>query len=152
MQVARWLVEQGARHLVLLGRRGLPPRETWTAAQPGEELARQVTMISQMEVAGARVDVVSADAADRDAMAALLASFGAARTPLRGLVHGGAQVRAGPEMTVPKPTIVPKSARISSSDAIVRGMCKPSNMRKAGCSRSLRTMAKTNGNTISLAT
>jgi hypothetical protein len=48
-----------------------------------------------------------------------------------------AQVRAGPEMTVPKPTIVPKSATISSSDAIVRGMCKPSNMRKAGCSRSL---------------
>jgi myxalamid-type polyketide synthase MxaE and MxaD len=101
LQVARWLVEQGARHLVLLGRRGLPPRETWTAAQPGEELARQVTMISQMEVAGARVDVVSADAADRDAMAALLASFGAARPPLRGIVHAAAQMRAEPldEMT-----------------------------------------------------
>jgi acyl transferase domain-containing protein len=101
LQVARWLVEQGARHLVLLGRRGLPPRETWTAAQPGEELARQVTMISLMEVAGARVDVVSADAADRDAMAALLASFGAARPPLRGIVHAAAQMRAEPldEMT-----------------------------------------------------
>jgi hypothetical protein len=32
-----------------------------------------------------------------------------------------AQVRAGPEMAVPKPTIVPSSARISSSAATTRG-------------------------------
>jgi myxalamid-type polyketide synthase MxaE and MxaD len=101
LHVARWLVEQGARHLVLVSRRGLPPRETWTAARPGEELARQVGILSGLEAAGARVDVVSANVADRDAMSALLASFGAARPPLRGIVHAAAQIRAEPldEMT-----------------------------------------------------
>jgi hypothetical protein len=63
-----------------------------------------------------------------------------------------AQVRAGPEMAVPKPTIVPNSARISSSAASIRGRCTRSNRRMAGCSSSLRMKAKTNGNTISLAT
>ena len=63
-----------------------------------------------------------------------------------------AQVLAGPEMAAPKPTIVPNSATISNSAASIRGTCNRPNMRKAGCSRSLRMIAKTNGNTISLAT
>ena len=76
------------------------------------------------------------------------------RSCSRGMPSGSfaAQVRAGPEMAVPKPTIVPNSAKISSSAASTRGMCNRSNMRKAGCSRSLRIMAKANGSTISLAT
>jgi myxalamid-type polyketide synthase MxaE and MxaD len=94
LHVARWLVEQGARHLVLLGRRGLPSREAWAAARPGEDLARQVAMLSALEAAGARVDVVSADVADRAAMTTLFASFGEARPPLRGIVHAAAQMRA----------------------------------------------------------
>jgi hypothetical protein len=55
-------------------------------------------------------------------------------------------------MAVLKPTIVPNSARISSSAASIRGTCNRSNVRKAGWSRKLRMIAKTNGNTISLAT
>jgi NAD(P)-dependent dehydrogenase (short-subunit alcohol dehydrogenase family)/acyl carrier protein len=96
LHVARWLVEQGARHLVLLGRRGLPPREAWAAARPGEELARQVGTITALEALGARVEVVGADVTDRAAMTALLASFGAARPPLRGIVHAAAHLRAEP--------------------------------------------------------
>jgi acyl transferase domain-containing protein/acyl carrier protein len=96
LHVARWLVEQGARHLVLLARRGLPPRESWTAARPGEELARQTGMITRLEALGARVDVVSADVTDRAAMTALLASFGGVRPPLRGIVHAAAHLRAEP--------------------------------------------------------
>ena len=52
-------------------------------------------------------------------------------------------------MAAPKPTIVPNNVRISNSAAIVRGTCKRSNTRKAGCSKSLRVMAKTNGHDIS---
>ena len=54
-------------------------------------------------------------------------------------------------MAVPKATTVPNSVRISSSAAIIRGMCKRSNMRKAGCRTSMRMIAKTNGNIISRA-
>ena len=76
------------------------------------------------------------------------------RSSSRGMPSGSLalQVRAGPEMAVPKPIMVPNRAMISSSDATVRGKCRLTNTRKAGCSSSLRTIAKTNGNTISLAT
>src|SRR3984957_6398512 len=76
------------------------------------------------------------------------------RSSSRGMPSGSlaAQVRAGPEMAVPKPTIAPNDVRIRSSAASIRGTCNRSNTRKAGCSRSLRTIAKTNGSTISLAT
>ena len=54
--------------------------------------------------------------------------------------------------TYPKPTIIPNSVTISNSDAIGLGTCQRPTTRKAGCSTSLRIIAKTNGNTISLAT
>ena len=31
LEVARWLIDRGARRLVLVGRRGLPPRSQWSA-------------------------------------------------------------------------------------------------------------------------
>ena len=96
LKVARWLVEQGVRHLVLLGRHGLPPRETWATVPPGEELARRTAAVAGLEALGARVDVVAADVADRVAMTALFASFGSGRPALRGIVHAAAHVGAGP--------------------------------------------------------
>jgi hypothetical protein len=51
------------------------------------------------------------------------------RSSSRGMPSGSleVQVRAGPEMAVPKPIIVPNRAMISSSDAIVRGKCRLTN-------------------------
>jgi myxalamid-type polyketide synthase MxaB len=52
LKVARWMVEQGARHLVLTGRRGM------SAAVQQE--------VNQLEQAGAQVLVVKADVSDRE--------------------------------------------------------------------------------------
>ncbi|MGA5818080.1 type I polyketide synthase [Kitasatospora sp. NPDC094028] len=71
--LARHLVEGGARHLVLTGRRG--------DRTPGAaELAAELTAL------GAEVTVAACDAADRDALAALLDSLPAAH-PLTAVVH-----------------------------------------------------------------
>jgi acyl transferase domain-containing protein len=96
LKVARWLVEQGARHLVLLGRHGLPPRETWATVPPDDDLARRTAAVAGLEALGARVDVVAADVADQVAMTALFASFGTGRPALRGIVHSAAHVGAEP--------------------------------------------------------
>ena len=96
LKVARWLVEQGARHVVLLGRHGLPSRETWATVPPGDEVARRTAAVAGLEALGARVDVVAADVADRFAMTALFASFGSGRPALRGIVHAAAHVGAEP--------------------------------------------------------
>lgn len=96
LKIARWLVEQGARHLVLLGRHGLPPRETWATVPPADEVARRTVAVTALEALGARLDVVATDVADRVAMTALFASFGSGRPALRGIVHAAAHVQAEP--------------------------------------------------------
>jgi myxalamid-type polyketide synthase MxaB len=70
---ARWLVERGARNLVLVGRRGPS-----TAAQE---------TIDELMAAGARIVVHRADVARRDEVAAVLAAIDRALPPLRGIVH-----------------------------------------------------------------
>ncbi|WSD11653.1 SDR family NAD(P)-dependent oxidoreductase [Streptomyces hirsutus] len=68
-RVARWVVEHGARELVLTGRRG--------AAAPGADDLRD-----ELLGLGARVTVVACDMSDRDAVARLLAEH-----PVDAVMH-----------------------------------------------------------------
>ena len=94
LKVARWLVDEGARHLVLLGRHGLPAGDVGASASPGDEGTRRAAAVAELRLRGAQVDVVAADVSDRAAMTGLFASFGVSRPPLRGIVHAAAEVRA----------------------------------------------------------
>ncbi|HTU03336.1 MAG TPA: type I polyketide synthase, partial [Candidatus Sulfotelmatobacter sp.] len=87
LQVARWLVEQGARHLVLVGRTGLPARTEWDTLAPDSPAGQRIAAVRAMEAQGTHVSVAAADVADRTAMTALFDSFGRTRPPLRGVVH-----------------------------------------------------------------
>ncbi|WP_052393321.1 type I polyketide synthase [Streptomyces roseoverticillatus] len=71
--VAHWLADAGAEHLVLTGRRGLE-------APGAPELA------AALADRGTRVTVAACDAADRDALAAVLADI-PEDLPLTGVVH-----------------------------------------------------------------
>ncbi len=87
LQVARWLVDRGARHLVILGRRGLPPRELWDTLAPGSDARQKVELVRSLEARGATVRALSADAGDPAAMAEALLAVRAAGLPLRGVLH-----------------------------------------------------------------
>ena len=71
--VAQWMVSQGARHLVLLGRSG------------ASDAARQA--ICALERAGAHVVVEAADVSHADRMAHIFEHIDRTMPPLRGLVH-----------------------------------------------------------------
>ncbi|MFB7274810.1 type I polyketide synthase [Streptomyces sp. NPDC056244] len=72
-RVARWLVESGAAHVVLTSRRG-------------EEAPGAAGLRAELEELGARVTIAACDAADRDALTAVLAAI-PADTPLTSVFH-----------------------------------------------------------------
>jgi acyl transferase domain-containing protein/acyl carrier protein len=75
LAVARWLVERGARHLVLTGR---------TAGAPSD---LQRGRVAELEARGAAVRLAQLDTSDEPGMAALIADLRAADAPLRGVFH-----------------------------------------------------------------
>ncbi|EJM67522.1 type I polyketide synthase [Pseudomonas sp. GM55] len=74
LRSAQWLVEKGARHLVLLGRRGAATQE----AQPLLALWREQ---------GVEVQALACDITDHAQLASAMARIEASGQPLRGVVH-----------------------------------------------------------------
>jgi NAD(P)-dependent dehydrogenase (short-subunit alcohol dehydrogenase family) len=73
LHVARWLVEHGARNLLLVGR-----------SSPSPEAAK---VVSDLRGAGARMEIRAADVSNRAQLEAILAEIRASMPPLRGIVH-----------------------------------------------------------------
>ncbi|HWE60603.1 MAG TPA: SDR family NAD(P)-dependent oxidoreductase, partial [Chloroflexota bacterium] len=81
LAVARWMVEQGARHLVLLGRSDAGPA------------AREI--IESMGHSGAEVVIARVDVTRRDDLDTLLSTIAETMPPLRGIVHSAGVVDDG---------------------------------------------------------
>lgn len=77
LESARWLIEHGVGHLVLLGRRGL--------ATPGAQEA-----ISGLEAQGARVEALACDIADHDDLVKVIERVQKTLPPLKGVLHAAA--------------------------------------------------------------
>ena len=87
LELSRWLVGRGVRHLVLVGRRG--------ADTPGADLAIQC-----LETLGARVHAAAADIADGAQVERLLGEIAAIMPPLTGIFHTAAVLDDGPIYTI----------------------------------------------------
>ncbi|UQA57020.1 type I polyketide synthase [Polyangium aurulentum] len=111
LEVARWMVEQGARHLVLVGR-----------SEPSEA-AREA--LSAMEAAGARVMVAKADVADAGALRGVLDAIDRDMPRLAGVFHGaavlddGTLLRLSPERV--RQVLAPKVDGAWNLHALTRG-------------------------------
>jgi NAD(P)-dependent dehydrogenase (short-subunit alcohol dehydrogenase family) len=96
LMVARWMVANGARRLILLGRTKLPPRSSWSSLENGSQLARQIAAIRELEESGASVHLVCADVADEKQMRAFVDEFRAEGwPPIRGIVHAAGVLQDG---------------------------------------------------------
>ncbi|MBL8756621.1 MAG: SDR family NAD(P)-dependent oxidoreductase [Planctomycetes bacterium] len=101
LQVAAHLARQRAK-LVLVGRRGLPPRATWdewTALRLGDPVAAVIARVRDLERQGAEVEVVAADVADAEAMARVVRFVQGRFGALHGVVHAAGVLDDGPLMT-----------------------------------------------------
>ena len=81
LQVAGWMAEQGARHLVLMGRS--------VVTEPAAALIRE------LEQKGVQVLVVQGSVTDRAHLEKLFSKFGASLPPLRGIIHSAGALDDG---------------------------------------------------------
>ncbi|NTU84759.1 MAG: SDR family NAD(P)-dependent oxidoreductase, partial [Chloroflexales bacterium] len=96
LKLARWLAEQGVRHMVLTSRSGLQSREVGAGLPPESEAARRVSAVQKIEALGATVVTAAVDVRDRAGMGTLITQFGATMPPLRGVFHAAASVTYRP--------------------------------------------------------
>src|SRR5581483_3011028 len=88
LAVARAMVEEGARRVVLMSRHGLPPRRTWTDVDPASPAGERIAAVRALEALGASVHCPAVDVGDEAAVAAFLADYAAEGwPPIRGVVH-----------------------------------------------------------------
>jgi phthiocerol/phenolphthiocerol synthesis type-I polyketide synthase D len=88
LEVARWLVDKGARHLVLLGRTDLPARDAWAGVPPESDVGARVAALRELEDLGAAVRYAAVDVADVDEVASLIETLAREGIPrVRGVVH-----------------------------------------------------------------
>ena len=92
LQAAGWLVEQGARRLILVGRIGLPPRGEWANLPQDHPQRIACAAIEAIERRGATVVVVAADVADEGRMRAVFDRVGDLLPPIRGILHAAGVV------------------------------------------------------------
>lgn len=79
---AEWLVEQGAKHLVLMGRSGASAEAQQT--------------LNKLEQKGAQIVVARADVSKYDELSVVLADIQAKLPPLRGIIHSAAVLDDAP--------------------------------------------------------
>lgn len=86
LEVAHWLVDRGARRLLLAGRRGLPPRAEWGSVTD-PLLRRGIDGVLSLESLGVTVKAVSIDVTDSAQLAIALDPATHGLPPVRGVVH-----------------------------------------------------------------
>lgn len=73
LELARWLVERGAEHLVLVGRRGAPPEAH--------------VSVRKLEKAGVQVLIAQGDVSQKQQLARILREIDERLPPVRGIIH-----------------------------------------------------------------
>lgn len=86
--VARWMVMQGARRLILMGRTQLPPRSTWHQLEADHPQRGVIQAIHELEMLGATIHLAAVDAANEEQLAAFLTEYEREGwPPIRGVIH-----------------------------------------------------------------
>jgi myxalamid-type polyketide synthase MxaE and MxaD len=88
LAMAEWLVERGARHLLLVGRTPAPPRGSWPGLDPGTRPGRLASALAALESRGARIETAAVDVSLEGPLERCLeARASRGEPPVRGVIH-----------------------------------------------------------------
>jgi NAD(P)-dependent dehydrogenase (short-subunit alcohol dehydrogenase family)/acyl carrier protein len=94
LAVARWMVERGARRLILMSRTALSERSTWRAAGERHPMRARIDAVRALEAMGATVHTAAIDVADAGALDAYFTRYRQESwPPIRGVVHAAGVIR-----------------------------------------------------------
>jgi acyl transferase domain-containing protein/NAD(P)-dependent dehydrogenase (short-subunit alcohol dehydrogenase family)/acyl carrier protein len=94
--VAEWLVDRGARDLVLVSRHGLPARCDWDQLDQDGPVARSVAAIRHLEEKGASVRLEVGDIGSDADVRRIFSTLSSRTRPLRAVVHAAGVVQYEP--------------------------------------------------------
>ena len=85
---ARWLAQQGATHLILMGRSGFPPQDSWSGLSQDLNMDWKIRMLQKIESMGAEIEIVSADVSNENQIINTFNSLKEKKwPPLKGIMH-----------------------------------------------------------------
>lgn len=88
LEVARWMVKNGARHLILMGRSKLLDRKQWGSIKKGDHQEEVINAIRELESMGAHCHLASADVESKEQLAEFLQEYQRNAWPsVRGVIH-----------------------------------------------------------------
>jgi acyl transferase domain-containing protein len=91
LAIASHLLQRYEARVVLTSRSALPPRQDWGAilesGSVDDEIARRIRRMQEMERYGGRIEFIAADAADREAMSAVIAQMRESYGRIDGVIH-----------------------------------------------------------------
>ncbi len=88
LQVAHWMVQQGAKNLILLGRTKLPPTSEWKQITTDSHIANKITAIQELQQLGANVIYASVDVGNEKELSSFIQQIQADKFPqIRGIIH-----------------------------------------------------------------
>lgn len=85
--LAKYLVNHGVRHLVLVSRSGLPDRQNWVSCKQKGEKKEQILCVEELEKIGAEVTILTADVKNSTELQQAMDKLNFERFPLKGVIH-----------------------------------------------------------------
>lgn len=87
--VAKWMVQNGAAHLLIVGRSDVPQRTEWNNADHyTDSIRRNINTIQELESLGASVHTIIADISDQETFFSRLKDYEAENRPeIKGVIH-----------------------------------------------------------------
>ncbi len=94
LQVARWMVQQGAKNLILLGRTKLPPASEWKQITTDSHIAKKIIAIQELQELGANVIYASVDVGNEKEISSFIQQIKKDKFPqIRGIIHLAGELR-----------------------------------------------------------
>lgn len=90
---AKWMAENGARRLILMGRTPMPARTEWANLEPTNRMAERVRVIRELEAMGVSVTLAAVDVTKEAQLNGFLEQYRLEGwPPIRGVIHAGGLV------------------------------------------------------------